>query len=413
MERCKKLWDILRYAKVNIKYYTKLIPDTVFAPGDTNIHTIFNNIPIIEKKDIIENYYDFIAKELLDYDLSEVFDIHKNSKLDYKYTVGQIPIYVEFTSGSTGTPFISLKSENERMKLSKNLWELRRQFHNVTPRKLFRFMHLGTEEISPFPFEWTDEMEDSIKEQLLYLRNSDFTWWHAYPSILQNYSHYLLRNPMEFPALEVIESNGAYLSDEEREKMEIIFGCKIVNNYGCREVWTIAYGCQNGHLHINEDNVVVELVNDKDNLILSDNTPGNIIVTSLTQRWMPMIRYRLGDIGYYLHGQCQCGNPHRRIALIPGRYYIKGSKKYGNEHFVNVIKTLIQTHGITNFQSIHVIQTDMNIFQVNISGYTGDKECIERAFIGRSNDLLGREDYIYLFTYEEKFYSKSLFMCKC
>jgi phenylacetate-CoA ligase len=63
----------------------------------------------------------------------------------------------------------------------------------------------------------------------------------------------------------------------------------------------IAWECRHGNMHVFADLVVLE----------SERIDGDdqLIVTSLTNRLMPFIRYKLGDSGRLLDGECACGSP--------------------------------------------------------------------------------------------------------
>ena len=69
------------------------------------------------------------------------------------------------------------------------------------------------------------------------------------------------------------------------------------NQYGSREVPNIACECRQGNMHVFTDMVWLESVDDQ------------LLVTSLTNRLMPMIRYAIGDSGLLKEGSCPCGSP--------------------------------------------------------------------------------------------------------
>ncbi|MCW5587966.1 MAG: hypothetical protein KIS75_17685, partial [Chromatiales bacterium] len=57
--------------------------------------------------------------------------------------------------------------------------------------------------------------------------------------------------------------------------------------------------CRHGNMHVFSDMVQLESV--------SDAEGDRLLVTSLTDRVMPFIRYALGDSGRLVDGQCPCG----------------------------------------------------------------------------------------------------------
>lgn len=103
------------------------------------------------------------------------------------------------------------------------------------------------------------------------------------------------------PTLLGVYSTAEMLDDHARERMEHAFGCKVFNQYGSREIPNIACECRHGNMHIFTDMVFLE------SLTLEDEP--RLIVTSLTNRLMPMIRYDIGDSGQLKEGDCRCGSP--------------------------------------------------------------------------------------------------------
>lgn len=404
-----RLYKTLLYLNENIPYYENQID--LQLDNQCILEKAIKMLPILDKKDIMNNYISFINKQYKEYNFQQIFEHNKTSMYDYLFKVNGISIYLEFTSGSTGEPFFSLKSQNDRMMLSKNLWNLRRRIDDIIPSRFFRFMHLGLNTFNPFPFEWSDDNEQSIEHQLTYLQNQPYTWWHAYPSILHTYMNFMVHHPKSFPYLEFIESNGAYISEEEKKEVEEKFKCKVINNYGCREVWNIAYGCEYGNMHINTDNVFVELIDEDGSVITEANKPGQVVITSLIQKFMPLIRYRLGDWGFFVDNKCECNNKEPILYILPGRNIIKNTTIYGNAHFSCVIKFLIQEHNICDFAAFNIIQTQEDLFEVYVTDFEGNSHDMEEKFIEISDSKLkSNQKYYYKFIYGKSKVGKSLFL---
>lgn len=82
-----------------------------------------------------------------------------------------------------------------------------------------------------------------------------------------------------------------------REKIEKVFQCRVFNRYGSREVGDIA--CERPGvegLWIAPWGNYIEIV-DSDGNRVPDGTEGEILVTSLANFAMPLVRYRIGDCG--------------------------------------------------------------------------------------------------------------------
>lgn len=60
----------------------------------------------------------------------------------------------------------------------------------------------------------------------------------------------------------IIMTGGEYLSDKLRLQLKETFGCYVQTSYACTEGGTIACECREQHLHINDDWVIIEPVDE-------------------------------------------------------------------------------------------------------------------------------------------------------
>jgi len=126
----------------------------------------------------------------------------------------------------------------------------------------------------------------------------------GYASILAALARFVIDQQMRMPtSLIGVYSTAEMLDDTQRHLMEEAFGCTVFNQYGSREIPNIACECSHGHIHVFTDMVWLESIN------------GSLLVTSLTNRLMPMIRYENGDSGELLDEQCDCGSPFPLMAM--------------------------------------------------------------------------------------------------
>ena len=95
----------------------------------------------------------------------------------------------------------------------------------------------------------------------------------------------------------------------------------------------VAFEClaQNG-MHVWEDAYIAEIIDPATGKPVADGEVGELVMTTLTRRGMPVIRYRTRDLTRILPGECPCGRKHRRIDRILGRvddmFIIKGCNIY-------------------------------------------------------------------------------------
>jgi len=108
------------------------------------------------------------------------------------------------------------------------------------------------------------------------------------------------------------------LYDEQRTRIETIFGCPVANGYGGRDAGFIAHQCPQGGLHITAEDILVEII-DPQGQPLPPGQAGEIVVTHLATSAFPFIRYRTGDVGILDDRRCECGRGLPLLREIQGR----------------------------------------------------------------------------------------------
>jgi len=97
--------------------------------------------------------------------------------------------------------------------------------------------------------------------------------------------------------------------------------CAVYNHYGMTEMGLgggVECRARRGY-HLREADLYVEIVDPATGASLPDGTPGEIVFTTLTRVGMPLIRYRTGDLSFFMPGPCPCGTQLRTLAPVRGR----------------------------------------------------------------------------------------------
>ena len=95
---------------------------------------------------------------------------------------------------------------------------------------------------------------------------------------------------------ESVITSAEYLPPNWQKEMEAIFDCPVYNLYGGSEAAPIAISAtDNGELIVFEDFYHIEVVNDEGKKT-APGIPGRVLVTDYANRYMPLIRYEIGDI---------------------------------------------------------------------------------------------------------------------
>lgn len=114
-----------------------------------------------------------------------------------------------------------------------------------------------------------------------------------------------------------VKLGGEQIYPFEREELERHLGSRVVESYGCTEVGAMAMECPAGSMHIFAEHVHLEIFRNGEPAPVGEF--GDIVVTSLANRAMPLVRCRVGDRGRISPDPCACGLPHPVLEDLVGR----------------------------------------------------------------------------------------------
>lgn len=124
--------------------------------------------------------------------------------------------------------------------------------------------------------------------------------------------------PMDGHGIKVAFATGETLYPDQREVIERVFGAPVANGYGSRDAGFIAHQCPAGSLHLSTEHIVVELVDERGDLVPA-GAPGEIVVTHMATGDFPFIRYRTGDVATLATRECPCGRGLPAFESVQGR----------------------------------------------------------------------------------------------
>jgi phenylacetate-CoA ligase len=161
-------------------------------------------------------------------------------------------------------------------------------------------------------------VEAPITQQAEFLLREAPQYILTYPSNLAALAlHFRSRNTLP-KGLRQLRTLGETLSPEVRELCHEVFGLPIDDMYSCCELGYMALQCPDGqHYHEASENAFVEILDD-DNKPVATGETGRVVVTSLMNFAMPLIRYDIGDRA--VRGESgACGRPQSVIETVLGR----------------------------------------------------------------------------------------------
>lgn len=363
----QKLSKHFKYLKEHNPYFSNLLKDRGEDDFlEENIYKIYNSIVPISKEEIMNNFPNYVCPQFRsnfnndDDMLSNLLDV---TRLNYNhektvYSIdGSRKWYLEATTGTTGKPFPMIKTVQDRMIEAAYLLKYRKR---VSKKVDISNGFLLTHQTDPFlqnvNYREKEEAFEIVFDHMLEKKPS---WMFTTALLLKTYVNYIIQsnkmNQLKNIHFDFIESTSQTLLEEEKRQIEELFQTRIINNYGTREVWNIAYECPNNRLHLNTDYLIVDLIDENGNLINEEGVLGEVIITSLTNKTLPLIKYYLGDLAKIYYSKCTCDTNTPVIELEEGR---KSERLVNTRHYGNVVfrKVLRGIHFHTNHNHINKIK---------------------------------------------------------
>jgi phenylacetate-CoA ligase len=119
-------------------------------------------------------------------------------------------------------------------------------------------------------------------------------------------------------SLRLVMSDSELLTEQVARLLAEGFGVPVFDEYSAVEVLTVAVQCRAGSMHVDEDRVWLEIVDDAGQPV-PDGEAGVVVVTHFRERAMPLVRFRTGDRGRLVPGGCSCRRRFRRMQVVDGR----------------------------------------------------------------------------------------------
>lgn len=162
---------------------------------------------------------------------------------------------------------------------------------------------------------------------------------------------------------------SALVTDIQRQ-----WSCPAINHYGMTELaLTGGVECQalNGY-HLREPDLYFEVVNPENGSPLPAGETGEVVVTTLTRKGLPLIRYRTGDLAHFVDEPCPCGSNLPRLSKLQGRIVqhldIGADQQLG---MPLLDEALFVIPGLLNYQAVLSLEQGVNSLSVTIETVAG------------------------------------------
>ncbi len=312
-------------------------------------------------------------QELLDRRFDDALtdrSLSRESLRPYLGAAGRHPHVVLATSGTTGEPVMVPYTRREwlegmalvlrgQARHSPRLADLVRRGRRVAAVMTQNPIHASSQlsgSLGCFPgMNLALAAGSPLEEQLARLDTFQPRIVTGYPSAVDALAAAQLEGRLRIRP-EVVQTGGETLSAALRARVRAAWGVDLFDCYGLTETLVIAWECREHRgLHIDEDAVVMEVVDEADRVLHHGVLGDSVLVTNLFNHTLPIIRYRVTDRMAISDEPCPCGLPFARITAIEGRKDEVLSLPGDSGGSVNVHATAIETvleemSGVRRFQ---------------------------------------------------------------
>ncbi len=131
---------------------------------------------------------------------------------------------------------------------------------------------------------------------------------------------------------------GAPLTAGMRARIENTFGVPLHISYGLDEIGWVATRCsEGGRYHVHSEYCLVEIV-DEQGRPCRPGEYGRILITTLTNAAMPLVRYVTDDVAQALDGPCPCGRTLPAFGEVIGRHSHMANLPPGTLDLANALR---------------------------------------------------------------------------
>jgi len=127
------------------------------------------------------------------------------------------------------------------------------------------------------------------------------------------------RRNLRLENLRAIQCTSEPLPPALRQTIAQVFNCQIYDKYGSRETNVVSHESpKHEEMCIQAENVVVEIVR-ADGSACKPGEVGRVVLTTLNNFSMPLIRYQTSDLACLIPGTCSSGIGLPRMSAVAGR----------------------------------------------------------------------------------------------
>ncbi|TGC08774.1 phenylacetate--CoA ligase family protein [Methanolobus halotolerans] len=292
-----KFRELIAYALENSPYYRDLYTSADIYPSNIRSYKDLEQVPLTEQEELANKPYHFLCVSRKDIAREFTSSGTTNMLKRMAYTQGELLEIVD--SVISGLKMAGMDSKADTLQI---------MYPTITATWDPGLVLSKACDLAGYSSVINDSMD--VHEQMNTIKEAGTTIIIGTSSFLYEISKQIreLVKPGEMGIKRIICSSEP-LTEDMREEIENAWGCKTLRQWGMTELGLAnAIECehQNG-FHLNNPDFLAEIIDPKTGKILPPGEKGELVVTTLRRKCMPLIRYRTRDITSLIDEPCNCG----------------------------------------------------------------------------------------------------------
>ena len=301
--------SLLSHAHSTVPFYRKQILASGWNPAKKLTLNEFQQLPLLRRHDIQQDYHELFSE--------------------------QVPTnhgrpYTGKTSGSTGKPihFRATQVVNaiwRALTIRDHLWQQRDfsasfgAIRSLAPNdRGYPDWGAATAGLYCTGPSYSLDIRNDFVTQINWLLKRQPTYLLTYPTNLRGLLEACRDGGIHITGLKQVCTTSETLDPQIRTLCNDVWGVHLSDCYSAEEVGYIALQCpQSGLYHIQSEHLLVEILNDANRPCAPGET-GRVVVTTLANFAMPLIRYDIMDFAT-VGPPCPCGRGLPTLQRILGR----------------------------------------------------------------------------------------------
>ncbi len=300
---------ILSFAHDNVPFYRKRMAGLTDSPGFSAPRELLAALPVLTRSELRMH-------------TQALHSAHARSAQALKFT----------TSGSTGMPVTVAWDRDANLLIAAIVARYHRWWQSDPSARYATLSAVPTDEhgrgrelrgMAWYPGQpacdgIAADAAQPVRTQLDWLLREQPRYLMTYPSNARALLRAARDDGASLDFLARIDTFGESAVEGLEALAEEVCGAQVADRYSAREVGMIALQCPHGQgYRVQCESVLVELLDEFDQPVAAGDT-GRVVVTSLQNIAMPLIRYEIGDYAQAAAGPAD-GMPHPVLHAIRGR----------------------------------------------------------------------------------------------